>query len=422
MNKIIILFFIIFQISFCDVVSIDKAISLGIDNNIGIKVSEKQLEYSKYKLSSAFKEALPSIKYEGDYTVGEYTREMGNGITQNEKIGYSQGITLTQPLFRGGTIIAGINIAKLTHSKSFFEYLEEKKTIRLEIIEIYSTILQNQRELEVYESSKAEMLKRYERQKVQLDMKIITKSDLLKTESTLSRTIADIIGLKNEIKVEKENLKRKIGFSKNIDIEVVEFIIPENLSKGINFTDDLEQAKTKSTKALIAKKNLEISNEEKNVSRGEMMPKIDAFTSYGNNSREERYYDDSWENAEWRGGVAVSWTVFDFGKDYDNYKGATVQLEKEKLKDRDVQDNIELDVIRAFTNIIKIEEQKVAIYQGMQAAKESYFMDKQKYEANLISIVDFLASENAAIKAEVEYNKILKDYYVSWEKYRTLLI
>ena len=152
------------------------------------------------------------------------------------------------------------------------------------------------------------------------------------------------------------------------------------------------------------------------------MPKIDAFTSYGNNAIEERDYDNSWENAEWRGGVAVSWNVFNFGKDYDNYKGATVQLEKEKLKDKDTQDNIELDLIRAYTDIIKIEEQKIAIYQRMIAAKESYFMDKHKYEANLISIVDFLTSENSSIKAEVEYNKILKDYYVAWEKYRTLLI
>lgn len=422
MNKFIVLFLIIFQISLSDVVSIDKAISLGIDNNLSIKVSEKQIEYSKYKMSSAFKEALPSIKYEGNYTDGEYDREMGKDFAQKAKTGYSQALTLTQPLFRGGTIIGGINIAKLTLSKSFYEYLEEKKSVRLEIIEIYSTILQNQRELKVYESSKDEMLKRYERQKVQLEMKIITKSDLLKTESTLSSTIADIIGLRNQIKVEKENLKRKIGFPKNLEIDVIEFTIPENLSKGINFRDDLQQAKTKSTRALIAKKNLEISNEEKNVSRGEMMPKIDAFTSYGNNAREERNYEDSWENAEWRGGVAVSWNVFNFGKDYDNYKGATVQLEKEKLKDRDIQDNIELDVIRAFTDIIKIEEQKVAIYQGMLAAKESYFMDKQKYEANLISIVDFLTSENASIKAEVEYNKILKNYYVAWEKYRTLLI
>ena len=422
MNKVIVLFLIIFQISFCDVVSIDKAISLGIDNNINIKVSEKQIEYSRYKLSSAFKEALPSIKYEGNYAAGEYTRDMGKDFNQNEKISYSQGLTLTQPLFRGGIIIGGINIAKLTLSKSFFEYLEEKKATRLEIIEIYSTILQNQRELKVYESSKAEMLKRYERQKVQLEMKIITKSDLLKTESTLSSTIADIIGLRSEIKVEKENLKTKIGFPKNLDIEVIEFTIPENLSKVINFKDDLQQAKTKSTRALIAKKNLEISTEEKNVSRGEMMPKIDAFTSYGNNAIEERDYDNSWENAEWRGGVAVSWNVFNFGKDYDNYKGATVQLEKEKLKDKDTQDNIELDLIRAYTDIIKIEEQKIAIYQRMIAAKESYFMDKHKYEANLISIVDFLTSENSSIKAEVEYNKILKDYYVAWEKYRTLLI
>ncbi|MGL5054376.1 MAG: TolC family protein [Fusobacteriaceae bacterium] len=422
MKKIIMLYLIVFQISFCDILSIDEAIVLGIDNNIGIKISEKQIEYSKYKLSSAFKEALPSIIYEGTYADGEYTRDMGNKFNERGKSGYSQGLKLTQPLFRGGTIIGNIKIARLSLSKSFYEFLEEKKKIRLEIIEIYSTILQNQRELKVYESSKSEMLKRYERQKIQLEMKIITKSDLLKTESTLSSTIADIIRLKNEIKIERANLKIKIGFPKNLDIEVVEFEIPENLSRNINFEKDLVQAKTKSTRALIAKQKLEISNQEKNVSRGEMMPKIDAFTSYGNSAGEERDYDNSWKNAEWRGGVAVSWNVFNFGGDYDNYRGATVQLEKEKLRDKDTQDNIELDVIRAFSDIIKIEEQKVAIYQGMLAAKESYFMDKQKYEANLISIVDFLTSENASIKAEVDYNKILKDYYVAWEKYRTLLI
>lgn len=424
MKKILGLLLILSSSVFAREITLDQAIQMALENSKEIKISEKDVEVSKLKVGMAFKDALPSVVYSGSYTRGEYERSMKRHSWEKNQVdrkgGYTQTITISQPIFQGGAVLGGIKGAQAYKNISNLLYMGERRDVRLEIISNYSNIVKLEKDLEALESSHKELKARYEKQKAQLDLRLITKTDILKTEYSMLEVESQIIGTKNSIEIEKEKLRIKTGLVNDKDIEVVEFTVPENLSRNIDFAKDKEQALTESIGALTAKYYVEAADASKMISRADMLPKVNAFASYGTSERTK--YNPTIDEAEWRGGVQVTWNVFEFGKNYDNYRVASITKEQEELREKISKDDIGVNVTDAYLELIRMEKERSSKERAMEAAIENFKMDQERYDAGLISTVDFLLSETQMREAKVAYNQVVVDYLYAFEKYRSMLI
>ena len=419
--KKIIVFLVMATTIFAQKLTLDQAIDLSIKNSKEIKVSSLESSKAKYDVRIAFKKALPSVVYNGQYFRHEFDSPMKKyGKSIDAKGGYVQGITISQPLFMGGTILGGIKYASEYKKVANLSLLAEKRDIRLETIRLYSNIVKNRKNLGVLKSSKEDLDERYKKQKEQLKLRLITKSDLLKTEYNILDLDSKIIAIKNLITVDKERLSIKMGM-KSDDIQVVDFEVPKNLSRNIDLEKDLKNAKEKSINALISRAGLRMAEAEKSVARGQMLPKVSAFGTYGVD-QERRKFNESYEDATWRGGVQVTWNIFDFGQDYDSYKKADINKEQKILKEKMTQDNISVNLTDAYLNLVKMEKERSSRKRALEAATEDYKMDSQKYTAGLISTIDFLNSQTKLRDAKTKYNEIVVDYLYAFEKYRSILI
>lgn len=413
--------------------TLEEAIQMAIDNSKEMQISQKDVETAKLNLGIAFKTALPSVVYNGSYSRSEYDRkitveEKPSQRLENEakrevqaKGGYTQKITISQPIFKGGAILGGIQYAKAYRSIADLMYLDSQRNVRLETIQIYSDIVKSERDLEALMSSREELKATYDKQKAQLDLKLITKADLLKTEYSILEVDSQIIGTQNQITVQKENLKLKLGLPKTEELTVVEFDVPMYLSRNIDFQSDLNQALTESIDAIVARKYVDMADAQRKVAIADMLPQVSAFASYGVES-DRRKYNTTMDDAEWRGGVQVTWNVFEFGKNYDNYKVAKISQEQEELREKISKDSIDINVTGAYLELIRMEKDRDSKGRALEAAMENYKMDKEKYAAGLISTIDFLASETQLREAKVGYNQIVIDYLYAFEKYRSMLI
>lgn len=424
MKKILGLLLILSSSVFAREITLDQAIQMALENSKEIKISEKDVEVSKLKVGMAFKDALPSVVYSGSYTRGEYERSMKRHSWEKNQVdrkgGYTQTITISQPIFQGGAVLGGIKGAQAYKNISNLLYIGERRDVRLETISNYSNIVKLEKDLEALESSHKELKARYEKQKAQLDLRLITKTDILKTEYSMLEVESQIIGTKNSIEIEKEKLRIKTGLVNDKDIEVVEFTVPENLSRNIDFAKDKEQALTESIGALTAKYYVEAADASKMISRADMLPKVNAFASYGTSERTK--YNPTIDEAEWRGGVQVTWNVFEFGKNYDNYRVASITKEQEELREKISKDDIGVNVTDAYLELIRMEKERSSKERAMEAAIENFKMDQERYDAGLISTVDFLLSETQMREAKVAYNQVVVDYLYAFEKYRSMLI
>lgn len=424
MKKILGLLLILSSSVFAREITLDQAIQMALENSKEIKISEKDVEVSKLKVGIAFKDALPSVVYSGTYTRGEYERKMyRHGWEENQverKGGYTQTISISQPIFQGGAVLGGIKGAQAYKNISNLLYMGERRDVRLETILNYSNIVKYEKDLEALESSHKELKARYEKQKAQLDLRLITKTDILKTEYSMLEVESQIIGTKNSIEIEKEKLRIKTGLVNDKDIEVIEFTVPENLSRNIDFAKDKHQALTESIGALTAKYYVDAADASKMISRADMLPKVNAFASYGTSERTK--YNPTIDEAEWRGGVQVTWNVFEFGKNYDSYRVASITKEQEELREKSSKDNIGVNVTDAYLELIRMEKERSSKERAMEAAVENFKMDQERYDAGLISTVDFLLSETQMREAKVAYNQVVVDYLYAFEKYRSMLI
>lgn len=424
MKKILGLLLILSSSVFAREITLDQAIQMALENSKEIKISEKDVEVSKLKVGIAFKDALPSVVYSGTYTRGEYERKMyRHGWEENQvdrKGGYTQTITISQPIFQGGAVLGGIKGAQAYKNISNLLYMGERRDVRLETISNYSNIVKLEKDLEALESSHKELKARYEKQKAQLDLRLITKTDILKTEYSMLEVESQIIGTKNSIEIEKEKLRIKTGLVNDKDIEVVEFTVPENLSRNIDFAKDKHQALTESIGALTAKYYVDAADASKIISRADMLPKVNVFASYGTSERTK--YNPTIDEAEWRGGVQVTWNVFEFGKNYDNYRVASITKEQEELREKISKDDIGVNVTDAYLELIRMEKERSSKERAMEAAIENFKMDQERYDAGLISTVDFLLSETQMREAKVAYNQVVIDYLYAFERYRSMLI
>ena len=423
MKKLLTVFLLMTNIVLARDLTLDQAIDLSLNNSKEMKISEKNLDISKLNVNKAFKNALPSVTYTGAYTVGEHERQI---LTQSEKNyvskkrGYTQNLKLTQPLFTGGVVTAGIKGAKAYENIASYTYLQSKIKNRLDTIKIFSDIINAQRNLEALSYSEGILLKRYQKQEEQLKLRLITKPDILQTEYSIEDIRAQMINVKNVVDTNMEKLYIRTGISKSEPLNLVPFDIPNNFSEKINLDSDLKQAINESLSAKVAEEQVKVASATRMAAVGDLLPQVSAFASYGTGERTT--FERSYRDGEWTGGVQVSWKVFSFGSDLDNYRVAKLQEEQEELRETSTKENIEIDVRSAYLNVLSLEKQIASQAKALEAAKVNFELNQEKYDAGLISTVDYLDFENTYRQARIAYNKVLLDYYYAFETYRSLLI
>lgn len=428
MKKLLGLLVLLSTAAFSRELTLESAIDLALENGKTIKTSELSKENARLNVRRAFKTALPTVTYNGQYQKAEHeTRNMTETIDSNgiiglkAKSGYSQTIGLYQPLFRGGAITGGILGAEASKNMADIYLLSEKRDVRLDIISLYSSIINYEKDLTVLEASKKELQARYDKQSEQLNLRLVTKADLLKTEYSILDLEAQITGTKTNLEIAKKDLKLKLMIPTNEEITLKDFQVPENLTLGIDFNRDLNQALTNSLSARLAINKVDYAQAEKIVARSSLLPQVDAFATYGT-SRESHHFDNSFDNAEWRGGVSVKWDVFSFGSGIDEYNVAKNNENIENINQELTSDNIKLSVTKNYRELIRLQQLRDSRNKALEAATENFSIDTERYNAGLISTVDYLLSESQYRQAAVDYNSAVLNYYVAFEKYRSSLI
>ena len=327
---------------------------------------------------------------------------------------------MTQPLFTGGAITAGIKGAKAYENIASYSFLQSKIKNRLDTIKIFSDIINAKRNLEALEYSENILQKRYQKQDEQLKLRLITKTDILQTEYSIEDINAQIINTKNTIDTNMEKLYIRTGISKNEHLNLIPFDVPNNFSEKINLNTDLRQAINESLSAKIAEEQVKVASATRMAAVGDLLPKVNAYASYGTGERTT--FEKSYKDGEWTGGIEVSWKAFSFGSDLDSYRVAKLQEEQEELRETSTKENIEINVRSAYLNVLSLEKQIASQSKALEVAKVNFELNQEKYDAGLISTVDYLDFENTYRQARIAYNKVLLDYYYAFETYKSLLI
>lgn len=289
---------------------------LALVNNKVLQSVIQEKEIARGEQLKSYSAILPSVDLTGDYirldgvTSFEIETPLGKEKIQfGDEDTYSTVLTVTQPIYAGGSILARINTAKLMS-------LLTDETVRAAVQDViyaaehaYYDVLLSQHLLQIstdaVRSAKAHLdnVKQRERGGVASDF------DVLRAEVELSNFQAEYIQNKNAISVSKASLIRIMGVSQDSD-----FVLSDKLlyvPSNITMEQAVEAAYRNRPDLLGREFDIKMQKEMLKIAKSQYYPMVSGF--YSNTwSKPDPHnmMEIEWGHA-WQGGISASLPIFD---------------------------------------------------------------------------------------------------------------
>ena len=141
------------------------------------------------------------------------------------------------------------------------------------------------------------------------------------------------------------------------------------------------------------------------------MPKVyaNASNNWGGNGSDWPGDDD--EN--WSVGVTASMNVFDSGVTWSKIHAAQENLAKAKESQRQIKDNVELEVRTDYLNLREAEKRITTTQVAVASAEEDYHIAVVRYQAGVGTNIDVMDAQEALTQAKTNYYQALYNYNTS---------
>jgi outer membrane protein len=366
-----------------ELLTLEKAIELGLANNYGINIAKENLKITKNNAVPGNAGMLPSIDASAGYLHGlsdakvrtATGSELDNAAARSDLL--NAGINLNWTLFDGlKMFITYDKLRKLEETGELNLKIEVENTLA-KIIAAYYDIIRQSRVLSIIREQVEISKFRLDLARLRYETGSGSEMEYLKAKVELN---ADISGLSNEQTVflnSKTTLNDILARDVTITFNVQDTIL-------INDTllyDSLRQRMREANRnLLLAGKSKEISLLEMKETRASQWPKIDFYTGFNYlHSQTEANFVSYNRNFGPGIGVTANVSIFDGLNLRRQYRNAKVNfditgLEKQKLESR--LETYLLKIYNDYRNEIEMigfeKENLILAQKNMDIAKESY--------------------------------------------------
>ncbi len=431
--------------------SLSAAIDSAMLNNAKIRQYSEKMEQKRYLKKAATGNFFPSINVNGGYSWfsenSEINMSMFKESVDNMLIGYSDligkglqlspaaqqilvqtvsnikklppvnlaidgqnypnlNVTLFQPIFTGGKIIAGKKFANAQLTYSDVELQKTKNEIIKETIDRYYAVVL----LKAVVKTRKEVLagmKRHERDAEKaIKIGMIPPYTRLRAEVAVANAQRDLSDDKNKLQLAKMALKTSMGLPASTPIEVTDSLrfqaVPLDLGQF-----QTEAVNQQPLFKMIDQKKVMVKQKH-NLDLAEFMPQIGAWGTYS--AFRDRYPVIP---PPFVIGIQAKINLFHGGKKFNELK-ATQHLAKEvEAADTYAHRQIALWVNQSYNEVLNNRERYRKLQPTIALAKKNYEITEKRFREGMAKSTDVIDARLLYEKAQIEAYHTLYDYYVA---------
>lgn len=395
---------------------LEETIQRALLTNPSVKIAEynrkaAKADYSAAKGARGISISLNHSSGRGGYA--DYAMRSVNGGTEilTKGIGnsHSNSITASLPIFTGGELQGQIGQAKANYrsmlSAEEQAYNEMKETATTG----YFNMLNATNMKALRQESVDRLQAHLDNVIAQYNVGIVARADVLRSEVELANAKQDYITASNEYDVAEATLNNIIGtplgttllLKDRLQYEPYENDMAYCLAYSEQHRPELKQAEyaIDSAEAALV------------VARSGHMPKVyaNASNNWGGNGSDWPGDDD--EN--WSVGVTASMNVFDSGVTWSKIHAAQENLAKAKESQRQIKDNVELEVRTDYLSMREAEKRITTAQVAVASAEEDYHIAVVRYQAGVGTNIDVMDAQEALTQAKTNYYQALYNYNTS---------
>ncbi len=442
MKKLILLLLTLLLLSTIYTVEIDldESIKLAKVNNKEIQAAEYSLKSANWGKFDAFSNFLPRVSFNSaivridDETYDETMQvfqipvldqigmptgnfipfsagAMGTGIY---KTSYSNNITVQQPIFNGGKIILGYQLANLAKQQAEIALENKELDISYAVASTYFGYLKLKDIHELTQKSLSSSISHLKKVEKNYEVGTTKKSDVLQWKVRLNNDKTSNFKIENGLEEILYFWNSLIGVEDNVPTEIQ----LEKYDTEIDSYAGMKQAEIKTARQEFLKKvklssptlnSIDLANKMMKKSywmaKGNFLPSLNLQFDYQIESDDEFDFsgDDNWNLV-----AAVSVPLFTSGSNFSKVKQAKYELLKTKKQTEYARDNYLIAAENTFNRLITnariIQDNKIAL----EFTKENHKIINQLFEQGMVTNSELLDAEIMLFGSEMN---LISSYY-----------
>ena len=391
---------------------------MALKNNEEMKIAENSYRQAKLDKEIAFAAYLPEL--EGSLT-GIYRKDMDlMGAELQMRGTYLAGLTLTQPIFTGGKIVASNKLAKIGVDCAEESLRKTEMDIIAEADNAYWTYIavgEKVKQLEAYQKQLDEL---YHQIAKSVEVQMATQADLLRVDSKRSQILYQLKKAKNGVELCRMSLCSTLGVDIHTTIQAtetnIEITSPQQLESSILMRPEYR----------LLLNQVEAQKQQIKVARADILPTFGIsaqYSYYGNLKLAGQAEDGTPFKQEYKDGspmlmASISVPLFRWGKGLKGIKKAKLNYQNAQL---DLQRNerlLNIELQQAIQNIADGYNLVETANIGMSQAAENLRNMQNSYDVSMCTLPDLLDAQaqwqeaySNQIEAKTQY-KIYESEYM----------
>lgn len=423
------------------VLTLDEIRDLAIQNNKNLKMASEQERVAFYNKKEAFSKYLPEVSMIGAYLrnqknlqlisssaipssitlpdlsslgipipagteipisdeVRDKIRSIGEVDIKNIWVG---GVTLIQPLFMGGKIVAYNDIMKNSQALAAAQKDTKLQDIITEVDAAYWQVVSLASKKELAESYKSLLDKMYSDISIMEKEGVATKADVLSVAVKLNEADITLTKVDNGLALSRMALNQLCGLpidesvkltdENNTETSSVESYIPELVS--------VDEALANRSELKSLELATKIYKGKERVARSEFMPNLAFMASYIYTNPSSFDGFDTKFGGMWTLGLTLK-VPLNFMSSSSKYNSAKAETRIQQYKLDEAKEKIELQVNQSNFKLNEAYKKYTSSEKNMEKADENLRYANVGFEEGVIAASDVLAAHTAWLSAHSE--------------------
>jgi outer membrane protein TolC len=405
--------------------TLQKCIEVALANNPDIAARRWEVTQAEAQKDGSLGARWPSIRATGGYNYYYFDAQRLIPARENGEPGVfghnisSADLVLSMPLFTGGQITNRIKASELFRIAAEHRLVRTREELVFNVTSVFDAILGQEKVIDSLQFSIDVLKQQVARIKDLISVQKGTKVDLLRTEVRLANVEQRLLQEKNTLLIQQRVLDNLMGVKERerpILIEGQLILIPLD----VDAEPFLPRALGRREDYLATKSEMEAQERRVEVARGGRWPILSLKGSSGwryasspipippNIKPDARGMDNP--HAVGSIGLFVDIPLFEGGQIDARIREEQAKLQTQRERLRKLALQIRLEVETAAANVNFIRQRIITTEKSVEQAKESFDIEKEKYEFGKSTITDVLDAQGALLDTQSIYYRALADH------------
>ena len=407
--------------------TLHEALVRALEHNESFLIAQEERSRADAQVAQARAEALPTLRFFGDYTRNFEQSKMPliikdeSGatldrwwITMGAENTSNWGFTATQTLWQGGRVFAAWAAARL-----YSRYVDQVRRqawldLQQSVSVAYFDALLAEQQVDVARRSLALAIETRDVVQKKYEQGQISEYDLLRAEVQVANIRPQVLQAENGRELSLTNLRNLLGVDAGVPLLL-------NASSPDSAAWETESLEELITRARIARPEpqqaeLEVGMREKAVSvaQADHHPSLDLSGNYMVSAYQEKLGFGHWQRTpSWSATLTLSIPIFEGWRISSGVKQAKVDLAQARLRERSVNKLISLDVENARNSFLEAQERLGSQVETVHQAERGYEIAKLRYQEGVGTQLEVTDALVAMTTAQLNKSNALRDYLVA---------